>query len=165
MTAELTLILVRELRGFEREIDLCPDDDLLWKTMPGIANSIGNLATHVCGNLQHFIGHVLGGTSYVRDRDHEFGRRSGTRAGLIEEIRETIQVVETILPSLDPESLSRQFPEQVGGATFTARLFLLHLSAHLAHHLGQAGYLRRALTADSRSSGPLPLTALAGSRA
>ena len=53
MTAELTILLVRELRGFEREIELVPSDDLLWKTVPGISNSVGNLATHVCGNLHH----------------------------------------------------------------------------------------------------------------
>ncbi len=162
MTAELTILLVRELRGFEREVDMLPDDDLLWKTVPGISNSIGNLVTHVCGNLHHFVGHVLGGISFVRDRDREFGRREGTRADLVNEIRSTIQMVERILPGVDEETLSRQFPEAVGGLTFTTRLFLLHISAHLAHHLGQAGYLRRTLTADNRSSGPLPLKPLAG---
>ena len=162
MTAELTILLVRELRGFEREIELVPSDDLLWKTVPGISNSVGNLAAHVCGNLHHFIGHVLGGISYVRDREREFSRNSGTRTELIEEIRSTIQMVERVLPGVNEQTLARQFPESLGGATFTTRLFLLHLSAHLAHHLGQAGYLRRALTADTRSSGPLPVKELAG---
>jgi hypothetical protein len=36
------------------------------------------------------------------------------------------------------------------------------LSAHLAFHLGQAGYLRRALTGDGRTSGSVGLEALAG---
>jgi len=162
MTAELTILLVRELRGFEREIGMCPDDELLWRTVPGISNSVGNLAIHVCGNLHHFVGHVLGGSSFVRDRDQEFGRRAGTRAEVIDEIRATIQMVERVLPGLNEHVLTRQFPESVGGLTFTTKLFLMHLSAHLAHHLGQAGYLRRALTADNRSSGPLPLNALTG---
>jgi uncharacterized damage-inducible protein DinB len=162
MTAELTILLVRELHGFEREIELVPNDELLWKTVPGISNSVGNLTTHVCGNLHHFIGHVLGGTSFVRDREHEFGRRSGTKAELLDEIQSTILMVERILPGVSEDVLSRQFPESHRGVTFTTKLFLLHLSAHLAHHLGQAGYLRRALTADSRSSGPLPVKELAG---
>jgi hypothetical protein len=34
----------------------------------------------------------------------------------------------------------------------TARV-LLHLAAHLAFHLGQVGYLRRALTGDPTSAG------------
>jgi hypothetical protein len=37
--------------------------------------------------------------------------------------------------------------------------FLLHLAAHLAHHLGQAGYLRRIQTGGP-SSGPVPLDVL-----
>lgn len=161
LTADLTRLLVRELGAFEREIELFPDDEAIWKTVPGITNSAGNLATHVCGNLQHFIGRVLGGTTYVRDRDFEFGRRSGTRKELAGEIRGTIQVVERVLPLVGAEQLSRPFPEAVGGVTVSTGVFLLHLSAHLAHHLGQAGYLRRALTGDNRSAGPLPLKPLA----
>jgi len=160
VTGELTIILVRELQAFEREVELFPDDELLWKTVPGVTNSAGNLAAHVCGNLQHFVGRVLGGTSYVRNRDVEFGRRSGSRAELVDEIHRTIQVVETVLPSMGPEILARQYPEAVGGITFTTGIFLLHLSAHLAHHLGQAGYLRRVLTAENRSAGLLPLKPL-----
>ena len=38
--------------------------------------------------------------------------------------------------------------------------FLLHLCTHLAFHLGQAGYLRRALTGDARTSGALSLKEL-----
>jgi len=38
--------------------------------------------------------------------------------------------------------------------------FLLHLCAHASFHLGQAGYLRRALTGDTRSAGPVPLSVL-----
>lgn len=38
-------------------------------TAPGITNSVGNLGQHLCGNLQHFIGAVLGSTGYVRNRE------------------------------------------------------------------------------------------------
>jgi len=40
------------------------------------------------------------------------------------------------------------------------RLFLIHLAVHLSLHLGQAGYLRRIVTGDARSSGPVSLQAL-----
>ena len=65
-------LFVRELKGFERELALFPDEALIWKTMAGITNPAGTLTLHVCGNLQHFIGHVLGQTAYVRNRDYEF---------------------------------------------------------------------------------------------
>ena len=41
------------------EIKLIGDHDALWKTVPGINNSPGNLGLHIAGNLQHFIGSDL----------------------------------------------------------------------------------------------------------
>jgi len=47
------------------------------------------------------------------------------------------------------------------GVNFGTRMFLLHLCAHAAFHLGQAGYLRRVLTGENRSSAAVPLGPLA----
>ena len=79
MTDDLSRLLERELETFARELELFPDDESLFKTLPGVGNSAGNLGLHVCGNLQHFVGAVLGGTGYVRNRDAEFAARSGRR--------------------------------------------------------------------------------------
>jgi hypothetical protein len=38
---------------------------------------------------------------------------------------------------------------------------LLHLCTHAGFHLGQAGYLRRVITGDATSSGPIPLGPIA----
>lgn len=57
----LAILLVRELEAFERELDLFPDDESVWRAAPGISNAAGNLALHVAGNLQYFVGTVLGG--------------------------------------------------------------------------------------------------------
>jgi hypothetical protein len=51
----------------------------------------------VAGNLQHFIGSVLGNTGYVRDRAAEFARRSGNRAEVIAELTRARQVVISVL--------------------------------------------------------------------
>jgi uncharacterized damage-inducible protein DinB len=159
--AGLHTLIVRELNAFIREVEMFPDDARLWQTVPGITNSAGNLALHVTGNLQHFIGHVLGGTGYVRNRDDEFARRSGTRAWLATELNRTIDVVSKVLPQVTGETLAREYPERVADQSINCRVFLLHLGVHLAYHLGQAGYLRRALTGENQSSGPLPLKPLA----
>ena len=37
----------------------------------------------------------------------------------------------------------------------------MHLAVHLGFHLGQAGYLRRVVTGDSRTAGTVPVAALA----
>jgi hypothetical protein len=161
LSRHVATLLVRELDGFSREISLFPDDESLWKTVPGITNSAGNLCLHVAGNLRYFVGKVLGGESYVRDRDAEFGRRSGTRGELLSEIRKTIEAVQRVLAEFPEERLTEDFPDVVMGSRMRTDLFLLHLCVHAGFHLGQAGYVRRMVTGDSTSSGPLPLKALA----
>jgi hypothetical protein len=153
-------LLTRELAAFAREVELFPDDETLWKTLPGITNSAGNLALHACGNLRHFVGAVLGGTGYVRDRPAEFATRQGRREDVARELRATADLVTAVLGRVEPAVLDLPFPEAHDGIRLPGRLFLMHLSVHLAFHLGQAGYLRRALTGDARSSGPVSLRAL-----
>ena len=158
LTTHLTTLLVRELKAFARELDLYPDDASVWKTAPGITNSAGNLALHVAGNLQHFIGAVLGGTGYVRTRELEFSRSSGTRAEIKAELDAAITAVEKTLPGLSAEVLSKVYPvSPVPGREIVTALFLQHLCSHASFHLGQAGYLRRVITAEAKSAGPVSL--------
>src|SRR5947207_14182801 len=110
---DVARILVRELDGFKREIALFADDDSVWTTMPGVTNPAGNLAMHVAGGLQYLIGGVLGHTGYVRDREAEFSRRSGTRSEVIAELDRAIAVVRGVLPQLPDSSLAAEFPEPV----------------------------------------------------
>jgi hypothetical protein len=79
VVADIRLLFLRELATFRREVELFPDDDTLWRTVPGVTNSAGNLALHIAGNLRHFVGAVLGKTGYVRNRDAEFATREGSR--------------------------------------------------------------------------------------
>lgn len=156
----LRLILVRDLRAFARELELFPDEATLWAVRPGISNSAGNLALHVAGNLQHFVGHILGGTDYARDRDREFAQRSGSREELLDQLARAQAVVERVLPGLAAEALAAPFPAVPGGLAVSTGTWLLHLATHLAFHLGQAGTLRRALTGSSATSGAMGLADL-----
>ena len=157
---DIALAVIRELEGFKRELALFPDDASAWKTVPGITNSAANLALHVAGNIQYYIGHVLGGTGYVRNRELEFGRRSGSRAETAAELDAAIRVVGDVLPGLSSERFDAPLGEPVMGLSFRTSAFLLHLSGHAAFHLGQAGYVRRVVTGDATSSGPIPLQPL-----
>ena len=112
----MTLALVRELEGFKRELALFPDDASAWATVPGITNSAANLALHLAGNLQYDIGGVLGGTGYVRNREAEFGRRSGPRTEIIAEIDAAISVVRDVLPNLPEDRFDAPLGEPVMGA-------------------------------------------------
>ena len=161
LTSILTTQIVRELQGFIKEIEAFPSDDSLWHTRRGVTNSAGNLALHVCGNLQDFVGRVLGGTPYVRNRELEFSQREGTRASVVAGLRTTIDVIEKVLPEVTDETMAADYPMQLNGKTLNTATFLVHLAAHLAFHLGQAGYLRRVITGDSTSTNPLPVAAIA----
>lgn len=157
---DVARMLVRELGTLFIEIGMFPDDETLWKTAPGISNSAGNLALHLCGNLNHYIGAVLGYNGYVRDREHEFGARSGSRESLIQNIEETIHVVSTVLVSIPGEVVAATYPEKVAGVSLPCRTFLIHLCSHAGFHLGQVGYLRRILTGDGETSGAISISYL-----
>ena len=161
ITTDLRVILTRDLAAFAREVELFPEDASLWRALPGIANPAGNLALHACGNLQHFVGGVLGRTGYVRERDQEFGARGLSRAEVAGRLRATADMVGSVLGSLPDGTLDAPYPVVLNGLQLPTQRFLLHLAVHLAFHLGQAGYLRRALTGDATTSGAVALGPLA----
>ncbi|GLH74878.1 hypothetical protein GETHLI_33800 [Geothrix limicola] len=159
--ADLFILLRRDLRCFVREVESFPDDATLWRTLPGISNSAGNLALHVVGNLRHFLGAVLGGTDYARHRDQEFAQRAGTRAEVVSLLEAALSDVETGLKALTDETLAQPYPQVLMGLQPPTARFLMHVSTHLAFHLGQAGYLRRALTGEAGATGGMGIQELA----
>lgn len=144
-------ILTRELLALRRGIEAYPDDASVWRPMPGIANVGGTLALHIAGNLQHFVGAVLGGTGYVRDRDAEFARRDVSRDEILREIDAAIAAVERGLQAIGDDALPRVYPEKVAGRDVVTADYLVHLSSHLSYHLGQLDYHRRIVTGDGRT--------------
>jgi len=58
----LSELYERDLNKLKTEIEQYPDEADLWKKSGEIPNSGGNLSLHLCGNLRHFIGLVLGGS-------------------------------------------------------------------------------------------------------
>ncbi|MEZ5316722.1 MAG: DinB family protein [Vicinamibacterales bacterium] len=159
LTSIVHLLLVREVNDLIRELELLPED-LLWKTVPGVTNACGNLGLHIAGNLQHYVGAKLGATGYVRNREHEFAAKSGTRAEVIAGLKQTREMLDTVVPSLTDAALASPFPEAVGGVIPNTAVFLTHLAAHAAFHLGQAGYLRRVLTGETMSVNPVSVKGL-----
>lgn len=155
LTQILSALLVRDLGGVMREIEAFPDDASVWELRPGVTNSAGTLALHLVGNLNHYIGHYLGQTGYVRDRPREFSTTGVSRDELSRMLAATREMVATVLPRLTEEQLDRLYPEVHGGRPIPTRAFLVHVTTHLAFHLGQIGYLRRIVTGQNHSVGPL----------
>ena len=97
----------------------------------------------------------------MRNREAEFAARSGTRDDVARRLRETAAVVRAALAGLPQDALARTYPEPIANLQLPCGRFLMHLAVHLGFHLGQAGYLRRAVTGDARTAGTVPVAALA----
>ncbi|HKX84088.1 MAG TPA: DinB family protein [Pyrinomonadaceae bacterium] len=143
LTKVLSELYQRDLNKLKTEIEQYSDESDLWKTHDGIANSAGNLCQHLTGNLQHFIGAVLGNSGYVRDRDAEFANKDISRERLNRDIDDTLSVVTSTLGNITDEDLAKNYPIEVFGHPMTTEYFLTHLATHFNYHLGQINYHRR----------------------
>jgi len=139
-------ILLRDLRALRREVAAYPDDESLWAVPRGISNSCGTLVLHLAGNLRTYVGQVIGGTAYERDRPREFSARDLPRAELLAELDATIAAVDAALPALTTETLAAEFPLAIGAVRVNTQDFLVHCAVHLGYHLGQVDYHRRLVT-------------------
>ncbi|MEH6537527.1 MAG: DinB family protein [Psychroserpens sp.] len=141
----LIKLFKRDLNTLKKEIAQYKDEKNLWLVPEGISNSAGNLCLHLIGNLNHFIGETLGDSGYVRQRDLEFSLKDVPRTELIKQIDDTIIVVESVLNGLTEADLQKEYKRRVFEDTMTTEYFLVHLTMHLAYHLGQINYHRRLL--------------------
>lgn len=151
LAQDLADLLDRDLRALVAEIEAYPSEEALWRVGGDIRNSGGTLALHLAGNLRHFVGAVLGGSGYVRDREGEFGDRGVPRAEILRRVEAARTELARALTELDAGELDAPYPSRapasLGEAPSTRRM-LLHLSGHLMYHLGQVNYHRRLLGGD-----------------
>lgn len=148
MTHSLISLFQRDLAKLVKELEAYPNEESLWVVAHDIKNPAGNLALHLVGNLNQFIGVVLGGTTYQRNRDAEFGSKNVSQAELISVVQETYDMIESVLKDINVFALEQPYPQEVLGYPMTTSYFLLHLYGHLNWHLGQINYHRR-LTASN----------------
>jgi uncharacterized damage-inducible protein DinB len=135
----------RDLERLKAEINAYSKEENLWLIDAAISNSAGNLSLHLVGNLKTYIGLTLGGIPYVRDRPLEFSNKNVPRTELLAAIEEAQLIVKKTLSSLTEEKLAEDFPVDAGSFPSTNFQYLIHLSLHLAYHLGQINYHRRFL--------------------
>jgi len=158
----LRRVLTRDLTALRKELSAYAKEEVLWTCPPGIPNSAGTLVLHLTGNLQHFVGAQIGGTGYQRDRAAEFEDRDVPLRELEARIDRTIEAVNETLNEMSEEQLAQPYPIEFKGLRLPTGLFLLHLTTHLAYHLGQLDYHRRAVTGNSRGVGAQSMPELFG---
>ena len=145
MKEALIELYSRDILKVRDEISNYKDEKMLWVTTAGISNSAGNLCLHLVGNLNHFIGALLGNTGNTRERDKEFSLKNIPATELISMIERTKEVVVNSLSALTEKELELDFPQKVFDKLHRTDFMLLHLLAHLNYHLGQINYHRRLL--------------------
>ncbi|MDV7696701.1 DUF1572 domain-containing protein [Chryseobacterium soli] len=135
----------RDLQKLKIEIESYQNEDSMWEIDKSIANSAGNLCLHLVGNLNHFVGAILGNSGYVRNRELEFSLKNIPRTELIEKVEGTLDIVIKTLGQLSANDLEKEYPLEALGYKMTTEYFLIHLFGHLSYHLGQINYHRRLL--------------------
>jgi uncharacterized damage-inducible protein DinB len=148
ITENLVNLFDRELQKLKNEINAYNNAEKIWVIDNLIKNSGGNLCLHLLGNLQHYIGAILGGSGYVRNRPLEFSSRNVAITEINNLIDTTRKVVSSTLTVLTSEDLAREYPEKVFEFATSTEFHLLHLLTHLSYHLGQINYHRRMLDTE-----------------
>lgn len=134
-----------DLDRLATELQAYKDESVIWKTSGEVNNSAGHLSLHLIGNLNHFIGHMIGNTDFKRNRELEFNSAPIPVKVIIDQLETTKEVVESSLQNLKTEQLDERFPQDIFGFEMTYRYFIIRLTGHLAYHLGQISYHRRLL--------------------
>ncbi|GGI57645.1 DinB family protein [Winogradskyella haliclonae] len=143
MRQSLIKLYKRDLNAVKKELKSYHKEQVIWKIDKGISNCAGNLALHLVGNLNHFIGATLGNTGYIRQRDLEFSQKNVPVVDMIKMLEDTEKMIELTLTNLTDEDLQKEYRRNPFEDFMTTEYFLLHLKSHLAYHLGQINYHRR----------------------
>ncbi len=138
-------LFLKNLEHLNTEISLYKNESDIWKLTGGITNSSGNLCLHLCGNLQHYIGALIGKSGYVRNRDAEFSKKNVSQHDLLMEINITEEIISSIFESLEEKDLEKPYPDKTFGENSSIGDAMFHCEVHFTYHLGQVNYHRRLL--------------------
>lgn len=145
MKQALIQIFTRDLEKLKAEMKSYGNEENIWLTGSNISNSAGNLCLHLVGNLNHFIGAVLGKNAYLRNREEEFAKKNIPLAMLISDVEKTIHMLDKTLEDIPDDGFKAPFPVPFNNQDCTTDFVLIHLAGHLNYHLGQINYHRRLL--------------------
>jgi uncharacterized damage-inducible protein DinB len=132
----------------EHAVRSIPAESLWIKPFP-FGNSIGHLVLHLTGNLNHYIGAMVAGSGYVREREKEFTDPTHPPVDeVLKRFHEAVAMVVRTLQSLDDSGFMAPVEHQV---PIQSRLGLfLVCASHMNNHIGQMSYLVQALQPGSQ---------------
>jgi uncharacterized damage-inducible protein DinB len=149
---ELSSVVASTLASYYEEVRdkihelLTPiSTDQFWRKPYPYGNSIGHLLLHLTGNLNHYIGAHVAGTSYVRNRELEFtgASRRPKEQILADFDRAIAMVVATIRKQSAEDWVAPYSADTPSKDRFSV---FMRMAAHAHHHTGQITYLSKELT-------------------
>ena len=139
---------VKEIERYaDRMIELMESlpEDQLWSKDCGIPNSIGTLARHLTGNLNHYLGTGILKNGYVRERDKEFTETGLSKAQVLSDLRDAVNVAKQAVGAIDEAQLDKPHRSPCGQEYESLAYHIIRLATHLALHVGQADYAKNCM--------------------
>jgi hypothetical protein len=119
--------------------------DQLWSKEGNIPNSIGTLARHLTGNLNHYLGAGILKNGYVRERDKEFSETGLPKAQVIADLQAAVEVARQAVGAIDETKLDQPYTSPSGEEYESLAEHIIRTAAHFALHCGQADYAKNYL--------------------
>ena len=133
------------------QIRACLDalnDQMIWWRANERSNAIGNLVLHCAGSTRYYIGHVVGGSDFARDRDAEFAERLEIpKAELLAHLTFAVNEADKVFKTLDASRLL-ETTERGRRPSTVMEVVGLQL-VHYAAHTGQIAFATKMLRADA----------------
>ena len=128
-------------------LDALNDQQVWWRPNES-SHAIGNLVLHLVGSTRFYLGHVGGGSDFVRDRDGEFAeRRELPPLKLRFRLDHAVAEADDVLAALDAATLVEMADRAPKPAT---KMEVIGLQlAHFAAHTGQIAYATKLIKADA----------------
>jgi hypothetical protein len=117
------------------------DEDLNWRAFVG-ANSIGNIVTHLCGNVTQWIIDGVRERPSRRNRPGEFAQDLVvTREALLEQLGRVVREADETIAGMTAETALA--PRRIQGYDETPLSAIFHAVTHFEGHTHQIVYITR----------------------
>ena len=144
--SEIRKVLRRNHEKILHCLNQLSDEDLNWRPFEG-ANSIGNIVSHLCGNIGQWIISGLGGAPDRRNRPGEFAQNlKVSRPELIDRLTATFEAADRAISAVTPHSILS--PRKIQGYDETTLSAILHAVSHFEGHTHQIVYITRLRLGD-----------------
>ncbi|MEZ6197419.1 MAG: DUF1572 family protein [Planctomycetota bacterium] len=121
------------------------DEEAIWRRPRPELSSVGNLLSHLAGNVGQWIVSGLGGRPDHRHRAEEFAADTGAPAAeLMARLEAVVAEAVEVMQGLDAAALTSEF--EIQGMRKRGVDAVVHVTEHFSYHVGQIGWWTKFLT-------------------